>query len=543
MSGAGLKFIQGYDSLKADRATFDGKLRDITYYALPEYESQNDATRGDDTPDRPVSSTATNAAVLLGGHLFSHTVSTGDEWFSLRGLQEDEDDRKAKEWLSHAQKKAIKAIQNSNFAEAYGEMCTLYGTFGTGCLSTEFDKDRMELVFRNHSVNGNIYFTQDERGRVCGVYRKLRYTADQAKARYGKLPEPVAKAVGDPSRVSDKFDFVQCVAKNSDYNPKRKDAKSMRYRSTHVYCETEEIVLEEGFRTFPFACPRFIKLRDFAYGYGSGHMALNAIRELNKSEADFIDAVEMESHPPLWLPDEEAVDSAEIRPGYVGYFDPTTGAPFQMKIGGNTAALFQRIQQLRQEISQMFFIDVFLSVSQRWGEQKTAREVEEISQEKLSSIGPMVSRLQSECFSPLIERVVDLLIENQIITPPPASIAGQGFRVIYTSRIDSKLSAIEVNQTLQAASEAQALLKMEMETPELSDVFAVKDAAQNILEKRNVDMKLIPSKIQRKKKEQARDAALAEREKQEDAQSMLKQVDPMKRPELGSPVEQMGAAQ
>ena len=509
MSKAGLKIIQGYDSLKADRATFDGKLRDITYYALPEYESQNDATRGDDTPDRPVSSTATNAAVLLGGHLFSHTVSTGDEWFSLRGLQEDEDDREAKEWLSHAQKKAIKAIQNSNFAEAYGEMCTLYGTFGTGCLSNEFDKERMELVFRNHSVNGNLYFTEDERGRVCGVYRKLRYTADQAKSRYGKLPEKIAKAFGDPSRVSEKFDFVQCVVKNPDYNPKRKDSLSLRYRSTHVYCETEDIVLEEGFRTFPFACPRFIKLRDFAYGYGSGHMALNAIRELNKAEADFIDAVEMESHPPLWLPDEEAVESAEIRPSYVGYFDPSMGTPFQMKIGGNAAALFQRIQQLRQEITQMFFIDVFLSVSQRWGEQKTAREVEEISQEKLSSIGPMVSRLQSECFSPLIERVVDLLIEAEVITPPPASIAGQGFRVIYTSRIDSKLATIEVNQTLQAVSEAQALLKMEMETPELDDVFTVKDAAQSVLEKRNVNMKLIVPKIERKKKEQARNEAAA----------------------------------
>lgn len=536
------KIVDGYSAMKAERGTFDNSLQDITWYVLPEYESQNESQRGEEGDvRRPVSSTATNAAILLGGHLFSHTVNTGDEWFTLRVLGDDDSGREAKEWLSHAQKKAIRAIQNSNFAEAFGEMCTLYGTYGTGCLSTEYDDERAELVFRNHSINGNVYFTEDHRGRVNGVYRLIRYTADQAAQRYGadNLPKEVKNCVGDPSKANEKHDFIQAVTPNPDVDFKRRDVDSMPYRSIHVHQESCEVVLKSGFRTFPFACPRFIKLRDFSYGYGAGHQAMRAVRELNKAEADFIDAVEMESHPPMWLPDEEAVEVAEMRPNFVGYFDPSQGAPFQLKTNSNAQALFQRILQLRQEIEQMFFIDVFLSVSSNRARDKTAREVDEIAEEKLSSIGPMISRLQSECFGPMIERIVDELIENGVIDSPPESIAGEGFRVVYTSRIDSKLASIEVAQTLRAAQEAAGLIALQEQAPEIGDVMRLKDAAQMTLEKRNVHMDLIIPKAKRAEMEQARAEAREQAEAKESAEKLVKPADPMKSPEQGSMAEAM----
>jgi len=543
MDELGDKVVSGYDALKSARGTFDSRLDDITFYVLPEYENQNERTRGDETPDRPASSAPTDAAILLGGHLFSHLVQTGDQWFTIRARSDSDadTDRETKEWLDKAGKKALKAIQNSNFAEAFGEMCTLYGTYGTGSISTDWDQERGELMFRNHPICGNIYLTEDARGRVNGVTRLIRYTAEQAVERYGrdKLPKSVIDCYGDPAKQGEKHDFIHQVSPNPNYNPERRDSGSMKYRSLHVHRKDKKVIEQGGFRTFPFACPRFIKVRDFPYGYGSGHLALPAIRELNKAEADFMDAYEMEAWPPVWFPDEEAVETSEMAPRAMNYFDPQLGVPFQLKTNGNPGALFNRITQLEQRVNRQFFIDVFLAVSARYDQEKTAREVDELSEEKLSSIGPMVSRLQSECFAPMIERVVDLLIESEVIDPPPPNLAGEGFRIVYTSRVDSKLAAIEVNQMLRAAQEASTLLAMDAENPQFSRVFKAEEGAINILERRNVNMDLIPTKNDRRKMDQADAEAMAQAKQQEAIAQHVGKIDPGKRPEDGSPIDEL----
>jgi hypothetical protein len=537
----GNKIVKGYDALKSARSSFDRTLEDITFYVLPEYEAQNERNKGDEVPDRPASSAPTDSAILLGGHLFSHTVSTGEQWFTLRPPgKSDDEDADLKAWLDHAQRVALKAIQNSNFNEAFGEMCTLLGTYGTGALSTDFDDEREELVFRNHPISGNVYLVEDSRGRVNGLYRLMRMTAEQAVERFGNgLPDKVMECYGDPGKSGQRHDFIHHVGINPDYDAERLNSESMKFRSVYVYRQEEKVVKTSGYRTFPFACPRFMKVKDWPYGYGSGHAALPSIRELNRAEANFMDAYEMEAWPTVWLPDEEAVESSEIAPRAVNYYDPQLGAPFQLKTNGNAIALYQRIQQLEQRIERQFFINVFLAVSSRHDPNKTAREVQELSEEKLSSIGPMISRLQSECFAPLIERVVALLVDNGMIEQPPASLAGKSFRVVYTSRIDSKLAAIEVGQFLQAATEVGQLLQMEGNLPRLSRVLKVTEAAIDILERRNVKHDLIVPDRERKKMDQADVTAMQAAKEQEALAQHVGKIDPGKAPEKGSMIDQM----
>lgn len=538
MKSRAKQIIDGYDSLKIERSTFDQSLRDITYYVLPEFEQVNEDTEGDSTPDRPVSSTAGYFAKILGSNIFAYTYRAGEENLTLRSTRQD-DDPDAKGWLTEATKKFNKALQNSNFSQVYGEMCNLYPTYGTGCVSSEYDKERAELVFQNHSINGNIYFVENSKGIVSGVYRLLKFTAVQAIEKYGKgLPEEIHKAANDYTRVSEKFDFIQTITENKDYDAARKDWKSWKYRSVHVYRKDEVIVHEEGFRTFPFACPRFEK-RGFKYGYGAGHSALAAIRELNRVQADLPDAIEMQVHKPTMFPNEEGASEYASKPNHVGYYDATQGQPWQPDVGSNENALVQYMQMLYQEISSLFFVDTFLAITSRWDQDKTAREVDEMSEEKLSTIAPIISRLQSEFWTPIVERGVDLLIDAGVIDLPPPSIAEEGFRVAYTSRIDSKLAVIEVNKLLQAATEAQRLILMEQETPEITDVLNVKEAAQDILEKRNVDVDLIVRESERKKKIKVRNDSMAQAEQFENMRNMSKPVDLSKAPEPGSPIEEM----
>ena len=532
------KVVQGYDALKTERGAFDERLRDITRYCLPEWENQNEDTRNDNAPARPVSSAPVNASIMLGGHLYSHTIATGQRWFSLRTALGDEQnaDASLKEWLQEAADTALKKIQNSNFNEAFGSMVTLYATYGTGIISAQYDPRESELVFRNHSVNGNIYLAEDEVGRVNTVYRLLRYTAQQAAQVYGaeSLPDEVRKALGDPAQVTTKFDFIQMVAPNPNYDWSRPDNQAMPYRSVEVYKQTETVVAEDGFRTFPFACPRFIKLRDFAYGYGAGHQALPAIRELNRTEALYISAAEMAAGPPTFTNDEELMEIERLEPFGVYYVDPANGPPQQFQMGPVPQTLFERVQQLQGEIQELFYVNVFLAISQKYRQTKTATEVEELTEEKLNSIGPMVSRLQSECFSPLVERVISLLMQHGELPPPPPTLLQQGFRVVYTSRIDSKFAEVKALQELRAQEMAARMLAQGAQLPELGDVHEYKRAAAKLLESMHVDQDHIVSDQERKKREQAR--AQAEQAMQQAQQ--VDPIDPQKAAEPGSPLDQ-----
>ena len=532
-----LQVIKGFDALMSKRASFDSWLKDITFYVLPEYEAQESGKQDSQgNPDRPVSSVATEAAIKLGGNLYSYTYSQGDRNFVLRAPDGNDSDD-LKEWLEEAGDLAIKAIQNSNFSEVYGEMCTLFSTYGTGPVATEWDGERGELLLRNHSINGEVCLIEDKDGRINGIVRKLRYTPEQAVEKYGesKLPKEIVSAASDPSKMAEQYEFIHMIRKRNKRNPKLKDVKNMAFESIHVCVKEQSVVKESGYRTFPFACPRFIKMRNFPMGYGAGHLSVNAIRELNKAESDLRDAIEMSGKPAVFSPDEDS-GAEHIEPGKIIYVDMTNGTPVTYKANADVGVLHQRVMQLSAQVERQFFLDVFMALSHYADQSKTLGEAQMLENEKLSSIGPMVSRLRSEFWVPFIERVLDLLIENGRLSPPPGDME---YKIVYTSRIDAQLAAINATETIRAINEAAQLLMLAAEAPELEKIVKLRDAARELLEDRNLPLHLVVTKRESDAMDQA-DAAAAQQAKQAEAMSQLAGgLDPNKAPEEGSVMEQL----
>ena len=525
----GSKICEAFRSLKSAKSTFQGTLEDIAYYALPNFERE-EKTGDDGVPMRPVSSKPVLAAHSLGGNLFSNTVSTGQEWYTLRGNNSIEKrDKLAQEWLYGTTQESLRYIQNSNFSEAFGSMITLYGTFGTGVLDTDFDPSRGQLVFRNININEDVFVQESERGIVDSVYRVLRLTARQAKEIFGldSLPQKVIDALADESRIAEKFKFIHAVYPNKDMDESRLDYMGMPYLSCYVFEPEERIVYESGYRTFPFAVPRFIKIRNFPYGYGAGHNALFTMRELNRNEAALIDAVEMAAHPPVFTPDEDSVETMDLRPNSVMFVDMTNGRPeVYASAAGNVGVMHQRVQELRYEIDQLFYNDVFQMIRETARDRATATEIRALDEEKLSAIGPMVVRLQSECFSVMIERVVDLLMFYGVIPQPPESLQQEGFRVVYTSRIDSKLALVQNQMTISAAQNAAQLLALGSQIPEIGTVMKLEEAAKQILERAHIDPSLIFTEQERRKLEQAQAEQAQQAQQLEQYKAAVKPVDP-----------------
>jgi hypothetical protein len=525
----GQKICEAARALKSSKSSFQGTLEDIAFYALPNFERE-EKTGDEGTPVRPVSSKPVQASHGLGGNLFSNTISTGQEWFTMRGNQGIENtDRFARQWLYDSTQTSLKYIQNSNFSEAFGSMITLYGTFGTGVLETDFDRERGSLVFRNININEDVFVQENERGLVDSVYRVLRLTARQARQLFGSkaLPKAVSDVIGDESQITRKFKFIHAVYPNPEIEPERLDYRSMPFLSCYVFEEEEKIVYESGYRTFPFAVPRFIKIRNFPYGYGAGHNALFTMRELNRNEAALIVAIEMAAHPPLFTPDEDSVDTMDLRPNSVVYVDMTQGRPQEYAVGaGNVGIMHQRVQELKYEIDQLFYADIFQMIRETARDRATATEIRALDEEKLSAIGPMVVRLQSECFSVMIERVVDLLMFYGIIPEPPESLQREGFRVVYTSRIDSKLALVQNQMTISAAQNAAQLLALGSQIPEIATVMKLEEAAKQILERAHIDPALIMTEQERMMLEKAQAEQAQQQQQLEQYKAAVKPADP-----------------
>jgi hypothetical protein len=540
-----LKIIRAYEGAKSARSNVDNTFRDIERLALPSMDGSNtDNLKSAGQDDRPISSLATSEAILLGSNLYSHSYSSSDRNFALRASKQENRDL-MKKWLQYATDTITEFMQNSNFSQVYGEFTRIWSNFGTGICGVEYDKTTSELVFSSIPITANVYITEDFQGRVRGFFRLLRLTADDVvnMLGYDALCPKGIVAYGDMSKSQDKFDYILSVTENPDHDPARFDIGSMKFKSEYVSVKEKRVVKRGGYRSFPYPTARFVKRHDGSpYGIGASEMALPTIRGLNTNEAQLTDSMQMEARPPTVVKDDEQLEIDEIEPNSVIH---TSGEITQLRGTHNAQVAATEIERLTLELRRQYFTNVFLAVMANQND-KTATEVDALQAEQFASIAPMISRLRSEFWSPMIHRILDLLIEAGEIEPPDANIAGADFEVSYISQLDTKLELMDQQKTVQAVNAIVQMLMSAREVPELNRVLKIEDIAISFAEAHNVKYEHIVSEAERAEMDRAAEAAAAEQaalQKQEIDQKSIAPIDTTKKPEEGSPAAmQMSAA-
>lgn len=540
------KIIKAYQGEQSRRANVDNVFRDIERLALPSMDGSNtDNQKAEGQDQRPVSSIATSEAILLGSNLYSHSYSNSDRNFALRASKKDDRER-MKKWLQGATNTITEFMQNSNFGQVYGEFTRIWSNFGTGICGVEFDKTTSELVFSSIPVTSNVYVTENFQGQIRGFFRLLRLTADDVVNMIGEsaLCANGKVAYGDMEKSGEKFDYILCVSENPDYNPARADIESMKFRSEYVCISEKRIVKRGGYRSFPYPTSRFIKRHDGSpWGIGVCEVALPTIRGLNTNEAQLQDSMQMEARPPTVVKDDEQLEIDEIEPNAVIH---TSGEITQLRGTHNAQVSAAEIERLSQEIRRQFFTNVFLAVMANQND-KTATEIDALQAEQFASIAPMISRLRSEFWSPMIHRVLDLLIDVGEIEPPDEDIAGADFEVSYISQLDTKLELMDQQKTMQAVNGIIGLLAAARENPEINRVLKVEKIAIDFAEAHNIDYENIVSDYERAEMDKQAAAAAqqqAAQQQQQIDQQAVAPIDTTKKPEVGSPAAmQMDAAQ
>jgi len=226
--------------------------------------------------------------------------------------------------------------------------------------------------------------------------------------------------------------------------------RERKYLSVYWRDGANATVLDiRSFSYKPIIAPRWSEIEG-PYGYGPGHLALSDCKELQKLEEDKLEAVAVAIRPPITVPEDMAGLPINNYPGGVtprkdGGMSPDSKHAILplYNVRPDLNAMRETIMQVEQRIDKAFFTDLFammLALSAR-PKQMTAREVNELAQEKMSLLGPVLSNMDIGLLDPVVDATMQILLENGTIPPPPEVLQGVEYKTKYVSVLHTEMQA------------------------------------------------------------------------------------------------------
>lgn len=448
---SGKDIIRRYDKLRSDASTHFSRCDRMAQYISPSRvgilgKRSPGANQIDDVYD----STAMFAADLLAKYIAGEVINPAQMWhrWKLRKPKGVEEKTEADEWIEECTDRAHQERRDSNFYAEAPEMLVDYGGFGTGCLLGDERKEYRDDAKKKYGFRGlrfqatktgRFVITEDEEGKVNGVWREYTVSAEAAARRWGAdaLPKamrdclPSGGRTGDPDK---QFDIVHCVyPRDKGERGEYKGAKGYAFASCWVEKSSTEIIEESGYRRFPFMVPRWEKTPGEVFGRGPGDRAFPDTRTLNTAKKMGLEDWALKIRPPIIVAHDSVIGNVRIRPAA-----PTT---LRMPPGGDVRKVMApwetgshpevsqiKEEELRRQIRQLFFVDQILQMLQVEGlaggskPQMTAYEFQQKLQLLYKILGSVYGRMESEFLIPETELTFALMLDAGAFPPPPPEL-------------------------------------------------------------------------------------------------------------------------
>lgn len=341
----------------------------------------------------------------------------------------------------------------ANFASRASEVYTSQGAFGQGVLYI-WDR-RPGLGYLSVHLS-EIWFDQDANGLIDTAFWVFELTARQAVDKWrnepnAKVPEDIVKEAKKANGSPRKYKFCKAVYPRHQRDPRQRDKKNMVFASTEFLFEGKfDIILEGGYRTFPFAiargptAPREIYARSVAQDALADMLTL---QEMAKTSLRYGQLVT----DPVWMAaDADDLDPFSVRPGAVNYGYLSADGTDRVKPlrpQGDPQFSLELMDQRRQAVNTAFLVNLFQVLAESGSDRKTATEVMERVREKGALIAPIGGRLRTEFLGPMIDREIDILAHAGVIdmdaVPEELARAGGEIDVEYDSPLTRAMRAEE----------------------------------------------------------------------------------------------------
>lgn len=544
--------LQRWYALKSERSSWIREYMDITKVLLPRAGRYfvDDRNRGNRRNQSIFDNTATKSLRVLGAGLMAGATSPARPWIKVQTPYDELNKKQSvKLWCADVTKLILDVFNRSNVYRSLHSMYEEIGAFGTAVSIIMQDFD--DVVRLYPLTAGEYCISANYRGEVDTVYREFQKTVAQLVKEFGyDNCSDNTKNLYDTGNLDVWRTVLHAIEPNEDRDPRFSDAKNMAWTSTYIELGgssdsqqssnqgafvggNRAILRVSGFKKFRVVAPRWSTFGGDIYGNAPAMDALGDIRQLQHEQLRKAQGIDKMTNPPLQAPSSLKNHDTDTLPGGISYVDaasPQGGIRTLYEVNLNLQYLLEDIQDVRQRIKSAFYEDLFLMLANNTNPNMTATEVAELHEEKMLMLGPVIERLHDELLRPLIDATFDILVEANLLPPPPQELQGQQLQVEFvsilaqaqkqvgTNSIDKFTVALGSIAQLQVATGGQPTVLDNFDPDGWYEVYA---DAQGVDPQINVDPDVRDQqRAQRAKQQQMQQMAAAAQQSAETAKTM-----------------------
>lgn len=446
------RFVKRRSTLRNEFSSYRENYREIAEHFRPRrgfYLSTSEQTSGGRPDGRKrhqhiINSTVLRVAKNAASGLQAGVTSPSRPWKKLGTSQPDHLEYPgAREAYDELDRMLDYVLQVSNFYSASHTSYADYVMFGPAAM--QIDEDRDEVIRCQVHPCGSWVGASNARGRINVFYRDYRLTGHEIAEKFSEsnIPGSVRDEIRrDPYK---RFDVHNAIEPNPYYTAGPAiGIAAFPYISVWWLKGHElDFLKVHGYHEFPVMVYRFSKseLND-AYGDAPGIDALGEAKQLQHQEEQKLRGLDMLVLPPMSAPTALRTKGVSMIPGHVTYYDGQQKVESLYNIDLPMQELRADIQEVERRLSELFFEDLFLMITQGVGRQVTAREVEERHEEKLIMLGPVLESMQDEFLDPAIDRVLNIMKRRGMWPEFPEELDGQEIKVEYVSILATAQRAV-----------------------------------------------------------------------------------------------------
>lgn len=460
-------------------SNFRNLYQDVANFMYPcENQITSLRTPGEDKSILIRDPTAMFAADDMVGGLIGTWIPSGQNFFGLRtrgGVERGSS--RALYWLAEATEILHEEMHNSNFMLQLHDTVKALVCFGTGCLYTEWDYDKLGLNYKDWHIS-TYTIKQNARGLVDTVILTYELTARQASDEFAEPGQRALDSAKSIKTESKKYKFIQVVRPRLRRNQMLVDNLNMPIENIIVNADEKLVVYEGGYEEMSFAVPRWEKSSIEKYGRGRGTIMLSAVKELQQLWLDLEKCGQRWNDPPRWQLEDAVEGTLDNSPGAINRFTQPNAAGALDGMMNGSFPITQQIIELKQAvINKGFFKDIFVQLGDLKGDRRTTVEINARLKEGLRRLVSPVARLEYELFTPVIIRSFMLLIRNGRIPPAIPELVGQSLQVEYVGELAMAMRTYQARAFTEYAS---LLMGMAEAFPESTDILNLDRALPHI---------------------------------------------------------------
>ena len=451
-------------SMKGVRREYESLWREIRQYLEPAIglglleESDRDKTAARRDDRKILNSEPRQMLKRYAAGMQSGITNAAQAWFQFvptENAVEVSERPDLKEFFADVTERCADVFKGSNFYLVTEQIYEHSAAFGTS-VALMLRGDEPGEVYLHLLDEGDYWIAEDRHQRVNECLRRMDMTLAQAEAEFmhANLPESWQRKL-DEGKSEERVTIWNLVCPKGDGEIFADVGGEQRYASFYWMESgerddpTQELVDVRGFSYNPVIAYRH-RYCGSVYGKGIGEEVLPDLKQLQKIEEYDLRLIAGEAMPAVQAPS-SMKGKVNNFPGGVSYYDEAGGTGSQkvtrlFETHNAIEAVEAKVEKVLQRIGRAFYNDLFsamLNISQASAKQLTAREVSEISAEKVTLLGPVLTRMDHDFLEPATLTCFEIQLKDGFIGDIPDDLLYGEMDVgcEYTSTIHSEMKA------------------------------------------------------------------------------------------------------